>query len=131
MAGGGPRVSGAGLVGLLGIVLAFIATMSFPFLGIPWFLISSVAIAGVADRAPPADGAPRVRPGGRPAPRGVDEQGGRAPRGAPGGDAGEGGRGGRLNRPRPRLRDPPRGVLPGALGPEGPPRDRGGEVGGG
>src|SRR5437867_2637941 len=35
MAGGGPRVSGAGLVGLLGIVLAFIATMSFPFLGPP------------------------------------------------------------------------------------------------
>ena len=46
MAGRGPRVGATGLVGLLGLVLAFIVTFSLPFLGLPWFIISAAAIGG-------------------------------------------------------------------------------------
>src|SRR5438093_960529 len=46
MAGRGPRVGATGLVGLLGLVLAFILTTSLPFLGLPWFIIAAAAIGG-------------------------------------------------------------------------------------
>src|SRR2546425_13377477 len=47
MAGRGPRVGATGLVGLLGLVLAFILTTSVPFLGLPWFIIAAAGIGGV------------------------------------------------------------------------------------
>src|SRR3989475_4738012 len=46
MPGRGPRVGAIGLVGLLGVILAFLVTMSFPFLGLPWFIIAAVGIGG-------------------------------------------------------------------------------------
>src|SRR2546426_4710324 len=46
MPGRGPRVGAVGLVGLLGVVLAFLVTMSLPFLGLPWFIIAAVGIGG-------------------------------------------------------------------------------------
>src|SRR5205809_621200 len=46
MAGRGPRLSAVGLSGVLGIALAFIVTMSLPFLGLPVFLISAIVIGG-------------------------------------------------------------------------------------
>src|SRR3989442_5960297 len=45
MAGRGPRLA-IGLVGALGLVGAFIATTSFPFLGLSGFLILAAVIAG-------------------------------------------------------------------------------------
>src|SRR5438445_7811019 len=47
MPGRGPRVGAVGLVGLLGVVLAFLVTMSLPFLGLPWFIIAAVGVGGV------------------------------------------------------------------------------------
>ena len=52
MAGRGPRVGATGLIGLLGLVLAFIVTFSLPNLGfpefvsLPWFIIASAIIGG-------------------------------------------------------------------------------------
>src|SRR2546426_5056231 len=48
MPGRGPRVGAVGLVGLLGVVLAFLVTMSLPFLGLPWFIIVAVGIGGAS-----------------------------------------------------------------------------------
>src|SRR2546426_5965363 len=48
MAGRGPRLGAIGLFGFLGLVLAFIVTMSFPFLGLPAFLAAAFAIGGTA-----------------------------------------------------------------------------------
>ena|SRR2546427_4197574 len=48
MPGRGPRVGAVGLVGLLGVVLAFLVTMSLPFLGLPWFIIAAVGIGGAS-----------------------------------------------------------------------------------
>ena len=46
MAGRGPRVGATGLVGLLGLALAFVVTFSIPGLGLPWFIIASAIIGG-------------------------------------------------------------------------------------
>src|SRR5438445_1272121 len=46
MPGRGPRVGAVGLVGLLGVVLAFLVTMSFSFLGLPWFIIAARGSGG-------------------------------------------------------------------------------------
>src|SRR3989442_1276814 len=48
MPGRGPRVGAVGLVGPLGVVLAFLVTMSFSFLGLPWFIIAAVGIGGAS-----------------------------------------------------------------------------------
>src|SRR2546427_10932218 len=89
MPGRGPRVGAVGLVGLLGVVLAFLVTMSLPFLGLPWFIIAAVGIGGARyglPRPPPVpllthkDNEAVTKNEGRPAagpPYGVPPPGGR------------------------------------------------------
>src|SRR5437867_3931063 len=47
MAGRGPRLGATGLIGLLGLGLAFVVTFSIEGLGLPWFIIASAIIGGV------------------------------------------------------------------------------------
>src|SRR3972149_4629358 len=46
MAGRGPRVGATGLVGLLGLLLAFIVPVSVPSPRLPWFIIAAAGIVG-------------------------------------------------------------------------------------
>src|SRR3970040_115148 len=48
MAGMGPRLSGVSIIALLGLVLAFLATMMVPGLGLPAFLVITIGIAVAA-----------------------------------------------------------------------------------
>src|SRR3990172_9806751 len=48
MAGRGPRLSGVSIIALLGLVLAFLATMMVPGLGLPAFLVITIGIAVAA-----------------------------------------------------------------------------------
>src|SRR3989304_4240258 len=48
MAGGGPGRGGGSIIALLGLVLAFLATMMVPGLGLPAFLVITIGIAVAA-----------------------------------------------------------------------------------